>query len=172
MAHVSIREYAKLRGVSHTAVQKAIRSGRLAKAIVRQDEKITIIDSELADVEWPKGMSGQEVETRVGMDPEPQPQGVTVDKVASTYQQSRAAREAFNAKLAKLEFDEKSGRLVSAEEVKAEAFKRARSTRDAMLNIPDRVSAELAVETDQFKVHARLKEEILKALESLVQDQD
>ena len=39
-----------------------------------------------------------------------------------TYAESRAVREAYQARLAKLEFEEKSGKLVNADEVKAEAF--------------------------------------------------
>ena len=49
----------------------------------------------------------------------------------------------------------------------SEAFKMARLTRDAMLAIPDRLAAEIAAETDTFKVHTRITEEIRKALESL-----
>jgi hypothetical protein len=43
----------------------------------------------------------------------------------------------------------------------------ARLVRDAMLNIPDRVAAELAAETNQFKVHQRLTHEIRRALEDM-----
>jgi hypothetical protein len=40
----------------------------------------------------------------------------------------------------------------------------ARIVRDSMLNIPDRVAAELAAETDPFKVQQRLSAEIRLAL--------
>lgn len=164
MAQMTAREYAKARGISHTAVNKAIKSGRLSAALVSQEGRSTIIDSDVADREWPRGekeIMRDQYAPKAGED------RVTVDKVASTYQQSRAAREAFQAKLAKLEFEQKSGKVVNAEEVRAEAFKIARFVRDAMLNIPDRLAAELAAENDQFKVHARLTQEIRRALVSL-----
>ena len=36
-----------------------------------------------------------------------------------------------------------------------------------MLNIPDRIAADLAAETDAFKVHARLTKEIREVLTAL-----
>ena len=43
----------------------------------------------------------------------------------------------------------------------------ARQVRDSLLNLPDRLAAELAAETNQFKVHQRLVKEIRRALEEL-----
>ena len=40
------------------------------------------------------------------------------------------------ARLAKLEYEEKSGKLVSADEVKARAFRMARGARDALRRCP------------------------------------
>jgi hypothetical protein len=47
-----VREYARHRGVSHTAVQKAIKTGRIAAAIVRAKGKRDAIDVEAADRLW------------------------------------------------------------------------------------------------------------------------
>jgi hypothetical protein len=71
------------------------------------------------------------------------------------------------AALAELDHSERSGTLVNAEEVRRSAFKLARQARDGMLNIADRVAADLAAETDAFKVHARLTKEIREALSAL-----
>jgi hypothetical protein len=51
-----------------------------------------------------------------------------------------------------------------AEPVKAEALKLARTVREAMLNIPDRIAAEFARLTNAHAIHARLNEEIQVAL--------
>jgi len=80
---------------------------------------------------------------------------------------SKAKREAFMAELARLEYEQKAGSLVPIEDVKKQAFKMARIVRDSLLNIPDRLAAELAAETNQFRVHTRLTEELRKALEEL-----
>lgn len=87
--------------------------------------------------------------------------------VPPTYAESRAIREAFMARLAKLEYEEKSGKLVPVDQVKADAFKTARIIRDGLLNIPDRVAHELAHETDPTAVHLRLTAEFRAVLEAL-----
>lgn len=69
--------------------------------------------------------------------------------------------------MAEMKRDELRGLLVNAESVKAAAFKLARSTRDGVLNIPDRVAAEFAGMTSPHAIHSRLVEEIHKALEGL-----
>lgn len=86
----------------------------------------------------------------------------------STYAQARAAREMYQARLARLEYEQKIGKLVSADEVKAEAFAAARRTRDAMLNISSRIANQLAAERDPAKISARLDDEIRRALRELV----
>lgn len=86
---------------------------------------------------------------------------------APSLAQSRAVREAYMARLAKLEFEERSGKLVSVDQVKTEAFKLARSVRDAMLNIPDKLAHVLANESDPARVHLRMTAEIRQALSSL-----
>ncbi len=166
MALLSVRAYAKQRGVSHPLVLRAIKEGRLSRSITKSEGGIHIIDSEVADQEWPRGpresMTGDEIDdsSRKGSsDPD--------SRTSQTYAQSRAVREAYQAKLAKLEFDHKSGKLIDAAEVKKSAFDAARMVRNSMMNIPDRLAAELAAETDVFKVTQKLKNEIRKALEGL-----
>ena len=50
------------------------------------------------------------------------------------------------------------------------AFRRARIVRDGMLNLPDRVAAVLAAETDVAKVHEVLSKEIRLILEEISRD--
>jgi phage terminase Nu1 subunit (DNA packaging protein) len=77
---------------------------------------------------------------------------------------ARAKRESYQAELARLKYEEQAGKLIDAEAVQNEAFKIARTVRDALMNLPDRVAAEFAGETNQFRIHTRLSEEIRKAL--------
>ena len=71
------------------------------------------------------------------------------------------------ARLAKIEFEERSGKLVNREEVTVAAFTAARTIRDSLLNIPDRVAAMLAAESDSVRTHQLLTDEIRKALGEL-----
>lgn len=178
---VSLRAYARHRGVSLGAVQKAIKSGRIQKTAAGQ------IDSEAADVQWerntaprPSGQQQKPVASSEAARP-PNLRTRTVE-MASTeghsdsgkndlpaagsleYSRARAVRENYNARLAKLEFEMRTGKLVSRDEVQVSAFNKFRQFRDQMLNIPDRVSAMLAAETESAKVHRMLGTEIRKAL--------
>lgn len=97
----------------------------------------------------------------------PDDQGDAVAVKSPNINQSRAVKEAYAARLAKLDYEERIGKLVPAEQVKVDAFKVARSVRDALMNIPDRVSNLLAAETDPAKVHAMLADEIRIVLSKL-----
>lgn len=68
---------------------------------------------------------------------------------------------------AEIELKARRGELLNAEEVKQAAFDMARITRDALLNIPDRIAAGLAVETDQHRVREMLTTALYEALERL-----
>lgn len=59
------------------------------------------------------------------------------------YAKSRAIREAYAARLAKLEFEEKSARLVSIDEVRIEQFRIARALRDRLLQLPAKIAPEI-----------------------------
>jgi hypothetical protein len=68
------------------------------------------------------------------------------------------------ARLTKIQFEKETGKLVGRDEVQVAAFNKFRTFRDGMLNIADRVSAQLASETDPVKVHEILTTEVRKAL--------
>jgi phage terminase Nu1 subunit (DNA packaging protein) len=81
--------------------------------------------------------------------------------------ESRAKSEHFRAELARIDLEVKEEELVEADLVKRQAFTSARTVRDALGNIPDRVSNQFAAETDPVVIHEALTTEIRKALESL-----
>lgn len=163
---LSAKAYAKHRGVTPAAVLKAITEERI-KASVRRKGPGYQIDPELADKEWAlntdsgSGYPAHAKNRQTDDQPDPAP-GEQI-----TYAEARAQHERFKARLAELELEQREGKLVEAEVVRKEAFKAARQVRDALLNLPDRVAGELAAETNQFKVHQRLTQEIRRALEDL-----
>lgn len=158
---ISATAYADRRGVSRPAVHQAIRNGRLSKSVTREGKNYRI-DADLADKEWAAttNIDRGEHNNRMML------QDAGIEGDASSYAASRAKREAYEAELARLKFEQQAGTLVDAEAVKKEAFKIARTIRDGMLNIPDRVSAELVGQDDSFVIHRRLLEEIRKVLEN------
>lgn len=153
---MSQRAYARHRGVSVSTVQKAIASGRIHTL---PDGKI---DAAIADTEWARNTQTQ----APSVDRRGQPDDGGEGSGAS-YTKARAVRESYLARLAKLEFEERSGKLVSREEVTVAAFTNSRTIRDNLLNIPDRIAALLAAENDAVRTHRILTDEIRKALHEL-----
>ena len=84
-----------------------------------------------------------------------------------SFNESRAKSEHFRAELARLDLEVKEDQLVEVSRVQREAFSAARAVRDALSNIPDRVSNQMAAESDPVIIHQTLTDEIRKALESL-----
>ena len=98
-----------------------------------------------------------------------QPGEVDASKVP--FVESRAVREYYVALKAKLEYEEKIGSLVQAQQVEWEAFRCYRNVRDALQNIPNRVAGLLAAalhvegQAAQDRVFKILTQEIADALE-------
>jgi hypothetical protein len=71
------------------------------------------------------------------------------------------------ARLAKLDYEERSGKLVDSEEVASAITTMVLGTRDGLLAIPRRVAPILAAETDEREVYKILDEEIRRTLGAL-----
>lgn len=155
---MSIRAYARHRGIKHPSVIEQIDKGHIHLTAEGK------IDSDQADAEWNANVLKPSVPyrtvPRAEGDPLPASNGLD-------YSRARAIRENYLARLAKIEYEERSGKLVSKDEVAVAAFTKARTVRDGMLNIPDRVAAIVAAEPDADKVHLILTDEIRKALNEL-----
>ena len=160
MAIMSLRQYAKHRGVALSAVQKAIEKSRIHKL---PDGKI---DSDAADGAWERNTTQyvpavtRSTSARRSEAEEEDGSGFG----ATQYTKARAVREHYQARLAKIEYEERVGKLVSRDEIQVAAFNKFRQFRDQLLNIPERVTAMLAAESEPAKVHAILNEEIRRAL--------
>ena len=173
---LSVRAYAQHRGVSHTAVAKAIKAGRISV------EPDGTIDPAKADAQWARNTlpsqslnigakkPAAKVETGGVSTPVSTPP-LETRAAAPDYQTSRAIREAYAARLAKLEFEERTGKLLNADEVKVKYFNLARLLRDRIQQIPRKVApqivAAVVAQPDQRVVEDLLMEAIREALEEL-----
>ena len=165
---VSIRAYARHRGVVKSAVEKAIRTGRITTTAGGK------IDPSQADAEWEQNTAPRAVAApRHRTSPSPPRRlstAVAPDPALAgggNYLVARGVREGFLARLAKIQYEEKLGKLINRDEVQVERFNTNRIIRDGVLNIPDRVSAQLAAETDEKKVYEILTTEIRNALHGI-----
>ena len=80
---------------------------------------------------------------------------------------NRAIKEMYAARLQKLEFEEKSKKLVPFDELKLKLSKLHLQVRDNLRTIPDRISPIVAAETDPSKIHNLISTEIRECLEGL-----
>lgn len=80
---------------------------------------------------------------------------------------ARAVREKYAALLAKVEYEERIGKLIDKDGVVTAAHSMHKVLRDALLAIPDRIAAQLAAETDAVLVHRQLEAEIRTTLEQV-----
>ena len=175
---LSIRAYAQHRGVSHTAVAKAIKAGRISK------EPDGTIDPAKADTQWERNtLPSQSLDTgaiklaqkvatpavSTQVSSREVQASLETRTAAPDYQTSRAIREAYAARLAKLEFEERTGKLLNADEVKVKHFNLARLLRDRIQQIPRKVApqivAAVVVQPDQRLVEDLMMEAIREALE-------
>jgi len=141
-------------GVSPARVSQVKKTGRL-DGTFRKKGATTYYDQDSAIAAW-NGEIPQLISRVSGSDQE-----------IPSFNESRAKSEHFRAELAGLDLEEKEEKLCEAEKVRREAFSLARSVRDAVNTIPDRVANQFAAETDPVVIHQALTEELRKALERL-----
>lgn len=164
-------EYAKYAGKTPQHVYKLIRQGKLEKG---EDGKVDRVACD-AVLGWKGCTPGYEGSGRPKVlktadeSPEQLPGG-TDPTVKRSFAEARRDREDYLARTAKLEYEEQRGNLVPRALVEKLLMESNRRVREGMLNIPDRLAAQLAAETDQRLVRQMLDVEIRNALESLADD--
>ncbi|MBL0422474.1 elements of external origin [Ramlibacter sp. AW1] len=164
---ISIRAYARHRGVTDTAVHKAIRAGRITP------EADGSIDPDRADLEWARNTDTPRAGTRkqavkvavleAGADAPAPPSGGT------SLLQARTVNEVVKAQTNKVRLARLKGELVDRPQAIAHVFKLARTERDAWLNWPARISAQLAATLgcDAHAMHVALETAVREHLQEL-----
>ena len=157
---LSLRAYARHRGMSEGAVRVAIKTGRITK---NDDGKI---DPVVADEQW--AINSDPARSKPIAQDERGEQDQTSLSAQARYQQSRAVHEGYNARMAKLEFEKASGKLISLEQADADLMEAAIITRDRMMAIPMHLAPQLVGKTDLMEIRALLNEAVVNALNELV----
>lgn len=125
---LSVSSYAKHRGDTRQAVEKAIKTGRLQKSLTRDAKGRSWINPELADQEWAQNTDYTDAPQRA-------PEAVESDDSIA----GASAREKhWRAKLAELKFKEAAGELVSAKEVERKWSDVLTTVKTRLLGIPTR----------------------------------
>ena len=179
---LSIRAYARHRGVTDTAVHKAIRSGRIEAL------PDGTIDSDQADAQWARNTSSPKTGTQrptvkvrvpeVDGDGDRSGAGAASNTSSgggpggaggTSLLQARTVNEVVKAQTNKVRLARLKGELIDRPQAIAHVFKLARSERDAWLNWPARVSAQMAakLEIDAHTMHVALENAVREHLQEL-----
>ena len=181
---LSIRAYARHRGVSHVAVKKAIDTGRITPL------PDGTIDPVVADAQWAanttpnrRSVTGEAREVPqapAAVREIPQASSKVVRETAdppppalstggTSLLQARTVNEVVKAQTNKVRLARLKGELIDRPQAIAHVFKLARSERDAWLNWPARVSAQMAakLELDAHTMHVALENAVREHLQEL-----
>lgn len=170
---VTFSEFAALKGCAKGTVTAATKS-RIAAAVVEKDGK-RWLDRDLALELWNRNTKATHnakvsqpdpVEVVLPASPRELRRAIDAlpDDAIPELNESRARREHYQAELAKLQVAQQRRELVPVDEVKKEAFQVGRSIREALSNLADRLSHQLAGETDPAVIHQLLSDEHRDAL--------
>ncbi len=165
---VTQSEYARRRGCTEAAVRRAVRDGRISLL----DGKL---DPTAADAQWARN-----TRVRAGSKPADSanlsaPGGSSAAGNGETptredndaYWAVKARREKAEADMAELKLAEQRGELVRVSAVRSAYATRAAALRESILQIPARLAAVLAAETDHARCHDLLQAELHQVLAQL-----
>ena len=158
------KAYAIHRKVSGAMVTKYLQQGMIPSA--RQVGRKWIIDPVKADQELDLalGRTNKQITTKIKpTEYIDQSQKTPMPSLAA----NRAIKEMYAARLQKLEFEERSKKLVPFDELKLKLSKLHIQVRDNLRTIPDRIAPIVAAETDAAKIHNIITLEIRECLEGL-----
>jgi hypothetical protein len=175
---LSIRAYARHRGVSHVAVKKAIDTGRITLGTDGT------LDPEQADREWQQNTASprktaspvkvsaspvSEPPRPASREPAIEPATPTLSAGGTSLLQARTVNEVVKAQTNKVRLARLKGDLVDRSQAIAHVFRLARTERDAWLNWPARISAQMAskLEVDAHALHVAIDSAVREHLMEL-----
>lgn len=185
---IAIREAARRLGVSDTAVRKAITAGRVKVAGHTDGSNRPLVAWPDCEAQWhansdmskrthagsqgsPRRLDAPAAEKK---EPANQPTDLTLDGEGNvvihdgmSLNEAKTAKAIYDARLARIEYEESQKILIRADEVRDKAFRLARGARDELLTMEDRLSPILASETDLTAVRAILREEVRRVCERI-----
>jgi len=173
---LSIRAYARHRGVSHVAVKKAIDTGRITPL------PDGTIDPVVADAQWAANTTptrrsmadaasdkpAPQASAKVVRDA-PEPPTPALSSGGTSLLQARTVNEVVKAQTNKVRLARLKGELVDRSQAVAHVFKLARAERDAWLNWPARTSSQMAagLGVDPHALHVALDTAVRQQLQDL-----
>ena len=152
---MSQAEYARHRAKSRQYISRLAKAG----VLVMRGGKVDVAASDAVLDDRPEKVS--EAATSATVEAAPQ---------TTSYAQAKLADMVFRARLRKLEYETRSGRLILVDEVKVQWFRLVRQIRDKLLGLPAKLAPQLAALAEVRQVRELLAVEIEAVLRSLQDD--
>jgi hypothetical protein len=166
----TLTEFAKAAGITKPMVSKLRAMGVMNGALIEQPGKKRV----LVDIDKALKLYNERVDpnfrkaTRVsatgknGQEQKPKASGQT------SFIDARSISEQYKAAKLKLEYEINKGLWLEKSVVKDDCFRAARLARDSFLNIPSRVAALVAAESQQGRCYRIIHKEIKDALDDFI----
>ena len=152
---MSQAEYARHRRVSRQYVSRLAKAG----VLVMRAGKVDVAASDAVLDDRPEKVSEAATSATV-----------EAGLQTTSYAQAKLADMVFRARLRKLEYETRSGKLIPADEVKVQWFRLARQIRDKLLGLPAKLAPQLAALAEVRQVRELLAVEIEAVLRGLQDD--
>ena len=156
---MTMAEYSRHRKVNRSHITRLAQRGIL----VMRGKLVDVAASDAVLDDRPVDVEPQQAT------PPPQfrPAADSLGGTGASFAQARTVEMVFRAKLRKLEFEVRQGKVIEAEVVRKSMADAGRALRDGILGLPDRLATVLAAESDPKKIHVTLKTELSRELEAL-----
>ena len=169
MTGLSARGYARVRGVSHVAVLKAIKNKRITL------EPDGSIDPIRANQEWERNtFAGKTVTPAPALETGRGPgAGAGASDLSLMFQKGKVKEQFFKGQIAELEFNQRNGKLIEVTAAGEYASAVSNIIRDQVSAWPDRLTPMLAATNDETAIHRILTREgdaLLRKVSKAIQD--
>jgi hypothetical protein len=159
-------EYARHRRVDRSYISRLAKRGILVLRgrLVDVAASDAVLDDKPVDVEPPEPVNAVH-------SPQPRPQLESTGPLQpGSFSQAKTIEMVYKAKLRKLDFETRSGKLIPSDEVKVKWFTLARQIRDKLLAMPAKLAPQLAALNDVREVRELLDTEITVLLRALQEE--
>jgi hypothetical protein len=167
----TLTDFAAAAGISQPMVTKLRAMGVMDGALIKQPgKKRVLVDIDKALKFYNERMDPNfRKATRFGRTPDNKKNGATQAKSGGqSFVDARSISEQYKAAKLKLEYEVNKGLWLKKSDVTDKAFRAARLMRDTFQNIPSRISALVAAESDQSQCYRIINDELKEALNEYV----
>ena len=161
---MSQADYARHRKVNRSHISRLAKRGILVMRgkLVDVAASDAVLDDKPVDQVLPEAHAA--MHTRVA------PETSASAPPPGNFAQARTAEMVFRARLRKLEFETKSGKFLSADEVKVKWYTLVRQIRDKLLALPAKLAPQLAALSEAVEIRDLLDSEIIAILKSIQEE--